>query len=160
MRDMNRAAQQNRARQLFWKLLSLWAVLALAVPSLAWACPMNGRVTHNSAAVCHCLQEAQSGNSAALDASLHKCCKQVPLPASDTSGDHKNGSALIPQLSGAKIAAPSVASTPAAFASFALPSPTQALSLEFSAVATSTHSPPRVLSQHNLRQNSGRSPPR
>jgi hypothetical protein len=160
MRDMNRAAQQNRARQLFWKLLSLWAVLALAVPSLAWVCPMKGSLTRNSANVCSCLQEAQSGNNAALDASLHKCCKQVPLPASDTSGDHKNGSALIPQLTAAKIAAPSAASTPSAFDPFALPSSAQALRLEFSVVSISTHSPPRVLSQYDLRRNSGRSPPR
>lgn len=90
---------QNRSR--FWTFLSLWSLLALAAPQLLWACPMMGKVASSSMgkvassshAVCCCPKAPQAGsaktNLAKPDNAdrAQTCCKQVPLPASDTSGE-------------------------------------------------------------------------
>ena len=159
MRHMHPSPQRKSKRQLIWKLLSLWALLALAVPSLVWACPMNGGVTSGPAPLCPCLQKAQNANSDALEVSMHKCCKKLPFPASDSSGDYKNGSPLIPNLNSFKLIHSAAMSTPAEFAAFALPATAHELNLAFVVAPSPTTSPPRLSSQQLSRLYSGRSPP-
>ena len=84
-------AAQNRHR--FWSVLSLWALLALAMPQLLWACPMTGQVGSTPSAACRCMEKdvgAPTDNSS--ETQTHHCCDRVPLPASDTSGHDQSGS--------------------------------------------------------------------
>lgn len=84
-------AAQNRHR--FWSVLSLWALLALAMPQLLWACPMSGQVGSTPNQACRCIEnsnDAPAGDSS--ETQTHHCCDRVPLPASDTSGHDQNGS--------------------------------------------------------------------
>ncbi len=80
-----------KKRHRFWSVLSLWALLALAMPQLLWACPMSGQVGSTPNAACRC-SEKTSSDSQDNTPEAHHCCERVPLPASDTSGHDQNGS--------------------------------------------------------------------
>lgn len=150
-------AMQNRQR--FWSVLSLWALLALAMPQLLWACPMSGQVGSTPNQACRCMApnaNAPTDNAPTDHASAfesHHCCDRVPLPASDTSGHDQNGS--ISQVRNIAFAWPSFSVTPEFFAAsaFELAPP-----IFTSAVFPPTVSPP-LISQQTPALHAGRAPP-
>lgn len=107
----------NQWRRLPFVLMALFALCALTLPSLAWACPVTGR---NGGATEVCIRAANSASSqqtmsccvsaskvSAKSAScLGACCKAVPqLPSQDSTKNtalsqaHSDLSGLIAQLS-------------------------------------------------------------
>ncbi len=107
----------NQWRRLPFVLMALFALCALTLPSLAWACPVTGR-SGSATEVCISAtnpassQQTMSCCSSALKASaksancLGTCCKAVPqLPGGDSNKNtafsqaHPNLSGLLAQLS-------------------------------------------------------------
>jgi hypothetical protein len=144
-------AAQNRHR--FWSVLSLWALLALAMPQLLWACPMSGQVGSTPGAACRCVEKDASAPAENSSEQSHKCCDRVPLPSSDTSGHDDNGS--ISQTKTVSFAAPDFFVAPHFFAAsaFELAPPISA-----PAIFPSSAFPPLITQQTPAAQ-SGRAPP-
>ncbi|MBV9468451.1 MAG: hypothetical protein JO316_25325 [Abitibacteriaceae bacterium] len=79
-------------RNSLFTVLALLGLMASAVPSLAWACPMTGlvgsadsvcrKVGAHAGCCCHC---AMPGS---------KCCQQLPVPPSDTNNNSRHDTAL------------------------------------------------------------------
>jgi hypothetical protein len=145
-------AAQNRHR--LWSVLSLWALLALMMPQLLWACPMTGQVGSTPSQACRCAEK--DANAPAEDSSAtqpHKCCKHVPLPASDTSGHDEHG-----LLSHAKTISFSLQPFSVASDLFAVPVFELAPPISQTAVFPASISPP-LISQHCPASHAGRAPP-
>lgn len=135
-----------------WPLLSLLALLALAMPQLAWACSMTGKVALTPETACPCAAAAQSESQEHKTA--HGCCDSVPLPADSTAGPGWNmqislGSMLSVLAHPAPIALPFLASPTIEF---------QAPVREVVASPFPTISPP-LISQHSSLRLQGRAPP-
>ena len=111
------AVFMNQWRRLPFVLMALFALFALTLPSLAWACPVTGR---DGSATEVCIRAAKSASSqqtmpCCLSASrasaksmncLGTCCKAVPqLPSQDSTKNtalsqaHSDLSSLLDQLS-------------------------------------------------------------
>jgi hypothetical protein len=145
-------AARNRRR--LWSVLSLWALLALAMPQLLWACPMTGQFGSTPEQACRCIEKdasASTENSSATPS--HKCCKHIPLPASDTSGHSDNG-----LLSQARTFSFAPQSFSVASDLFAAPAFELAPPLAHRFAFPPTISPP-LNSQHFPASHSGRAPP-
>jgi hypothetical protein len=82
-------------RSPLWIAVAFIAVFAMALPSLAWACPMTGRVG-DTALICD--HAANDATSSTLPCCQHpadgKCCHPVPqLPNNDSRKDTALGTA-------------------------------------------------------------------
>jgi hypothetical protein len=141
-----------------WTLLYLWAAVAMLMPSLLWACPMNGRIGNDPGQVCPCVSRLKTHSSHL--AGEPKCCHRVPVPASDTSGDGTKVTSLLPSQN-LKL---NPASLPhhqsprlihlanlVLFEKFVVP---------FQATVLPTASPPGAFARHFSASFSGRAPPR
>ena len=79
-------------RRLPFILMALFALCALMLPSLVWACPMNGRAT-GAPQICRATKNAMAAmpccapnNATPMPSCLGKCCKPIPqLPSQDSN---------------------------------------------------------------------------
>jgi hypothetical protein len=139
---------RSHRRQFIWSFLSLWATLSLLMPSLSWACPKMAPLGSTSARTC-CASHTVAPTA-------HRCCHQVPVPASDTSGDTSKGTPTISQatnFAASLIDATHALSTPAALPVARAASPAEIELLSTPATAA------LLKPQHSPPQSSGRSPP-
>jgi len=135
-----------------WPLLSLLALIALAMPQLAWACSMTGKVALTPEKACPCAIATQ-GESEEHKAA-HSCCDSVPLPSDNTSGPGWN---MLISPAATLTVAPSPVLLPLLFVA--------APKVEFQApvrslvVSSSPTISPPLISQHSPLRLSGRAPP-
>lgn len=135
-----------------WPLLSLLALIALAMPQLAWACSMTGKVALTPEKACPCLAADQNRDDA--HEAAHHCCDSVPLPAGDTTG-HGWNVLTVPATTFSAVPPPIL--LPVLFVA-ASPVQFQVPVRNVVASPAPTISPPLV-SQHSLLRLSGRAPP-
>ena len=111
--DLKSAVFMSSWRRLPLTLMALFALCALMLPSLVWACPMSGRVG-NATQVCRATTEnaraampcCAKNRATPLPSCLGKCCKPIPqLPSQDSNKNsalhpvNANFSGLLDQLS-------------------------------------------------------------
>jgi hypothetical protein len=80
-------------RSPLWIAIAFIALFAMALPSLAWACPMTGRVGDTAMICDHAATDVDSSDTASTPPCCQhpadgKCCKPVPqLPSNDSRKD-------------------------------------------------------------------------
>ncbi|MDQ3812448.1 MAG: hypothetical protein M3347_00695 [Armatimonadota bacterium] len=143
-----------------WIIGSLVALLAAVMPSLAWACPMTGRIG-DAAIVCHCAKAAATLATTPACAESHgKCCKQLPVPSSDTNQDSReNILAFRSQLATVSLSPQLTKIAQAGPIPLALPSPPPSLVPVRGLIFDRNLSPPHLAGQHAPPTHAGRAPP-
>jgi hypothetical protein len=151
--------QKRHGQQKAWGLLGLWAAFATLMPTLMWACPMNGRVAPRPEQVCPCAK-ADKTPAEALVGSDHKCCHRIPLPESDTAGDGTKSLTVLAHAQALKVTSAKILPGYELF-SFAPVTLVQPLQFgpPLSVSPLPTTSPPRPFAPHFPSFTSGRAPP-
>lgn len=112
---------------------------------------MTGRLASTPAQACHCIKSSAASN--------HKCCHKLPIPDSDTSGDRKNGTPSLPQLTSFKVIAPVAVAQSVTWSTLASPAPSQFAPPAVREIALQRSSPPNSATQQLSSSHLGRSPP-
>jgi hypothetical protein len=71
----------------FWTVLTLIALFATTLPTLAWACPMTGQIG-DAATICQNTMPQTGVATTQLCADPRRCCKPLTLPATNERNEN------------------------------------------------------------------------
>ena len=146
-------------------MMALLALMASALPSFAWACPVSGRIGSDTTVCKGMMPASVAPSDATLQPCAHmggKCCKPVSLPPlqNQSPDDEKHPVTSFAPVSDAGAAlAFLLAHPPTVEIAVVLPAEPRAVTPPQVWLARLNNSPPSFLSQHRPASLAGRAPP-